>query len=769
MARPRVPTLARDLPVAAALTLLGIGVALSFDRVVAGSRWVPAVVAAAVLAHVVALAARAFGRGPLGTGIASGLTLLALLLVLAPSPGSPGSLLDAFGAGWRVVLDDPVPIRASDGVIVLAVLVVWVAAAVADQLAFHRGAALGAAAPGLIVVVWCVALGTRADQWVTILVFGITTVVFLALQHQALLARRRTRIGTRRLVDAPGLVAVGVLVGIVAVVLGVAGAGAIPDVDQPLVDVAGVGTDGGNRTYRTSVPPLLDVGDKLRETEVVEVFTVGADRPDYWRITALDQYQEIGGGQWTLTAEGDDAVGQGLDGPVPADALVQRYRIGPLGERWMPAAFEAVAVSDPDTLVVRASTTLVSGAEVVDGQRYTVRSSTPPTVLDAREREDAAGPVPKRLEEFTVLPPGVPDVVRTEAAQIAAGLESPLARAQALRDYFRDGSFTYDTSITLGDDIDATAQFLRDRRGFCVQFASTYSLMARAVGLPARIAVGFTPGTPDPVTGVYSVTNHDAHAWPEIWLAGVGWTHLFDPTPPSDGPGGSALPGEAPPTQTAPPEPGDPTDVPADTTPVTDPTTATVPSDTPDTTPGPTDDQNGGVTIEADAPSGSGSSWLLVLLVVVLVAVLAPLALVLARKTRRRAARRGASDPRVAIAGAWQEALDALHDHRVSSSNAETPLELARRIPDVAGAETSVPLSVLADAYTSTTYASDPPPPDRVRVAWAEVATLRRVLRSNDGTLARLRAAVSPETLSWGRRRAATVDASAARPHRTSP
>ncbi|MFO7590414.1 MAG: transglutaminaseTgpA domain-containing protein [Acidimicrobiia bacterium] len=611
MARPGVPTFVRDLPVTAALILLGISVAIAFDRVLAGGRWVPALVAAVVLAHLVALAGRAFGRGPLGTGIASGLTLLAFLLVLAPSPGSPGSLLDAVGAGWRVVLDDPVPIRATDGVIVLAVLVVWVAAALADQLAFHRGAALGAVAPGLIVVVWCVALGTRADQWVTILVFGATTVVFLALQHQALLARRRTRIGSGRLVDAPGLVAVGVIVGVVAVVLGVAGAGAIPDVDQPIVDVAGVGTDGGNRTYRTSVPPLLDVGDQLRDTEVVEVFTVGADRPDYWRTTALDQYQEIGGGQWTLTAEGDDAVGQGLDGPVPADALVQRYRIGPLGERWMPAAFEAVAVSDPDTLVVRASTTLVSAAEVVDGQRYTVRSSTPPTVLDAREQEDAARSIPKRLEEFTVLPAGVPEVVRTEAARVTNGLESPLARAQALRDYFRDGSFTYDTSIMLGDDVGATVQFLRDRRGFCVQFASTYSLMARAVGLPARVAVGFTPGVPDPETGIYSVTNHDAHAWPEVWLAGVGWTHLFDPTPPSDGPGGSALPGEVPPTEAAPPGPGDPTSVPGETTPATDPTTAPVPSDTPDTAPGPTDDQSGGVTIAADPPSGPGASWFL--------------------------------------------------------------------------------------------------------------------------------------------------------------
>ncbi len=754
-------TVTRDLPVAVALVLLSTSVALAFDRVVASGRWVLPLVAAALLAHLVGLAGRALAQSPVVAGTASGVTLLALLLVLAPSPGSPGSLVDAIGAGWRVALADPAPIRATDGVIILAVVVVWITAASADQLAFQRGAALGAVAPGLVVVVWCVALGVRADQWVTIGIFGVIVVVFLAIQHQALLDRRRTRIGTRRLVDAPGLVALGVLIGIVAVALGVAGAGAIPDVEKPLVDVAGVGTDTGNRTYRTSVPPLLDVGDKLRETAVREVFTVTANQADYWRITALDQYQDLGGGQWTLTAEGDNAVGQGLDGTVPGDALVQRYRIGQLGERWMPAAFEAVSVSDPATLFVRASTTLVSAADVVDGQRYTVRSKTPPVALDARQRGAADRPIPSRLQRYTVLPPEVPAVVRSEAERVTAGLTSPVDRAQALRDYFRDGSFTYDTTITLGDDIGATSQFLRDRRGFCVQFASTYALMARAVGLPSRIAVGFTPGTPDPATGAYSVTNHDAHAWPEVWFAGVGWTHLFDPTPPSDAPGGSALPNEVPPTEATPPGLGDPTSTPGATTPATDPTSVTSPSGTPDPNPTPGADQSGGVSIAADTTSNtSGGSFLLVVVLVLAVALLGPVALVLALKARRRGARRRASDPRVAISGAWQEALDTLTDHRVQSSAAETPFELARRLPDVAGAGTSEPLHALADVYTSTAYAADEPPRDRVRSAWAEVSMLRRALRTNEGVLARMRAALSPITL---RRQPSSVGWSARR------
>ncbi|TMQ13596.1 MAG: transglutaminase domain-containing protein, partial [Candidatus Rokuibacteriota bacterium] len=75
-------------------------------------------------------------------------------------------------------------------------------------------------------------------------------------------------------------------------------------------------------------------------------------------------------------------------------------------------------------------------------------------------------------------------------------------------------------------------------RSVCVQFASSFTAMARAVGLPARVAVGYTPGRYDSISGVYRVTSEDAHAWGEVWLAGVGWTR-FEPTPNSDLPGGT--------------------------------------------------------------------------------------------------------------------------------------------------------------------------------------------------------------------------------------
>jgi TgpA N-terminal domain/Transglutaminase-like superfamily/Domain of unknown function (DUF4129) len=733
----------REIPAVLALALVSVTVALAFARVLAGSSYLVPLIVAVLLAHGVALACRALGRGPVVEGLASAGAALVYAAVAVAGSVSPGRVVDVARAGWTVARADAVPIRATNGTILLAVFVVWGAAAIADQLAFRRAASIGAIGPGVIVVIWCTALGTHGDRWITVAAFGVAATIFLAVQHQLLLERHRTRIGRTHVIDAPRWIAIALIAGIVAVGLGVAGAGAVPDADKPLLHVNGLGDDTGNRSYRTSVPPLLDVGDKLRQGAPEDLFTVAAPRPDYWRITALDQYRSVGGGQWTLTAAGNDAVGEGLDESIPKDALPQDYRIGPLGERWMPAAYRPVHSSRSDTLVVRASSTLVTGAASVSNLHYKVISATPVTELTAAQHAATAGGVPSDLRPYTSLPADVPEIVRTTAAAVTAGIDNPADKAQALRDFFRNGSFTYDPNVQLGDDEAAVAQFLTDRRGFCVQFASTYALMARSVGLPTRVAVGFTPGTLDPATGRYVVTSHDAHAWPEVWLRGVGWTHLYDPTPPSSTlAGGSDLPGELPPASTTPgTNPNQqPTPTPAATTPDTTPSSSPAPT-TPATTPG------GGVNIQTNPPSSGGTPWLGLLAILVLLVVGAPVLIVLFLKARRRSRRRHATDPAVAITGAWREAIDALADHRVASSGSETPLELARRVPGVAGRATGPPLEEIADAYTTVRYGEHPLPAQRAEAAWDALDTLRGELSAADGLRARVRARLSPGTL----------------------
>src|SRR5206468_1301591 len=67
-----------------------------------------------------------------------------------------------------------------------------------------------------------------------------------------------------------------------------------------------------------------------------------------------------------------------------------------------------------------------------------------------------------------------------------------------------------------------------DKSGYCEQLAGTYAAMARAVGLPSRVTIGFTPG--DFKNGSFIVTGRQAHAWPEVFISGYGWV-AFEPTP----------------------------------------------------------------------------------------------------------------------------------------------------------------------------------------------------------------------------------------------
>ena len=138
----------------------------------------------------------------------------------------------------------------------------------------------------------------------------------------------------------------------------------------------------------------------------------------------------------------------------------------------------------------------------------------------------------------------MPTVIAGTAQQVVAdaGATTPYAQAEALRDYFW-ANYVYDLDVDPRDDTNAIASFISEKRGFCVQFASTYAVMARSLGIPSRVAVGFTPG--DRRDGVFHVQSHNAHAWPEIWLAGLGWTHLFDPTPPA-GSSGTTVSAAAP-------------------------------------------------------------------------------------------------------------------------------------------------------------------------------------------------------------------------------
>ncbi|OFX28550.1 MAG: hypothetical protein A2Z07_07730, partial [Armatimonadetes bacterium RBG_16_67_12] len=150
---------------------------------------------------------------------------------------------------------------------------------------------------------------------------------------------------------------------------------------------------------------------------------------------------------------------------------------------------------------------------------------------DAAVLRAADGSPPGFITERYLALPRVPDRVRALAERLVAGEPTVYDRVMAVNRHLWT-AYRYDLTIPHqrrpGDAVD---YFLfEERRGYCEQFASAMVVMLRSVGIPARLVTGYTPGTLNPITGLLEVRNSDAHAWVEVFFAGVGWVE-FEPTP----------------------------------------------------------------------------------------------------------------------------------------------------------------------------------------------------------------------------------------------
>ena len=321
---------------------------------------------------------------------------------------------------------------------------------------------------------------------------------------------------------------------------------------------------------------------------------------------------------------------------------------------------------------------------------------------------------------------------------MAAGAPTPYERAVALRDFFTGGAFTYDLDVPAGSSNRAMEEFLTIRRGFCQQFAGTYAAMARAVGLPSRVVVGFNPGTYDAATERFRVTDANAHAWVEVWLSGLGWT-LFEPTPAGTQPGatdpGIGLPAEA-----------DPSD-PAPTATTLAPRVASSPSALP-----PAAGTGGRVSVDAENDDGVGTPsrapWIVLGIVAI---VLVVLAIRLGRswvgRSRRRSRRRN-GPPRAAVVGAWAEALDRLDENGMPTARSDTPREVvagsAPRSTDQP--DTQAALRRLAEATDLALWSAVDPAPHDAEQAWSDLEVLEQSLRDHTPRSTRLRRSLARST-----------------------
>ena len=179
---------------------------------------------------------------------------------------------------------------------------------------------------------------------------------------------------------------------------------------------------------------------------------------------------------------------------------------------------------DPDTGTVY-------GRDVTSGSRtYTVTATEPRPTLAELDAARALAPGSPIQQQFTALPlldPRVTDRV----AEVTAGASTPYERVRSIQNFLtdRDNGFVYSLSTAPGTSGNDLVDFLQLRRGYCEQYAGAMAVMVRAAGVPARVALGYTPGT-EQDDGSRLITSDDAHAWVEVYFENLGWVP-FDPTP----------------------------------------------------------------------------------------------------------------------------------------------------------------------------------------------------------------------------------------------
>ena len=439
----------------------------------------------------------------------------------------------------------------------------------------------------------------------------------------------------------------------------------------------------------------MTIDQQLHERGTPQVLVrVTTNSAQYLRFTALDNFD---GNSFSLV-KSDAAPGKvdgrlssstpGISDQVSQTPVQDTISVLPtLAERYLPLPYSPVDVKISGIWQLSPSLrTVFSTSDTTAGKTFTVDSLVPNPSRDQLRANPAgydAATTPKATADALALdlavPGSVPSVVFKDEDQVIKGQKTAFDKLAALERWFTTPSvggfqYTLTPSPALSSGPAGIAQFLKFKQGFCEQFASVFTLMARHLGLPARVAVGFTPGEPDPTTpGSYDISTSDAHAWPEVWFSGAGWVR-FEPTPRS---GLAAftptyLATVTPPTTTKP-----------TAAPTTAPTTAPLKKPDADAVkPKP----EAAATVASSGSSLEGILVALVIVVVLLLLLSPALGRLLVRRRRVHAARVGAAPgaaPDEVAAGShalWSELMDTVRDVGVLLPNSETPRAIGRRL-----------------------------------------------------------------------------------------
>jgi transglutaminase-like putative cysteine protease len=524
-----------------AIVLIAVAVGFAFGRVFVGHAATYRLLAVGVASAVVAWS---FERRSLllATAVSAALLIVAIGVLVFPQTtwyGAPtletmrqvGHAATQVGEEARIQISPAPP---NPSLLLAAITAVWAAVFSCFALAFRAGSPLLSLVPPVALVAF-------ADSVLEDVIKPAYGVLFLIAALAVVFADSLRRIhgwgpvwsppGARnRLLPSAGRGARRVGAGVV--VLAAIAPIVVPGFgSKAVIDLSSINSD--NRVH---VSPLVQIGAILNQGEQVEVFQVQTDHPAYWRMVGLDQIDSTGA--WNPTPEQGVSIqpGQTLPGQTPVTsgtAINATFTAkNDLAFTTLPVAYQpSQLVSAEDSVTWFVNSQAMSVGEWPDkDSTYQVQSFYPtPTAGQLRSTTVASE------DEYpgeTQLPPDLPPEIEQLATEWTRGKTSDFDKIMAIQGRLHETDFAYDKTQTYEPTLQSLVQFLTvDKRGFCEQYASAMAVMLRTLGIPARVATGFTPGHRVGVsTDTYSVETSDLHAWVEVPFEGYGWLP-FEPTP----------------------------------------------------------------------------------------------------------------------------------------------------------------------------------------------------------------------------------------------
>ena len=715
-----------------ALALLGGVTGAVFGRVFLGTHPALRLAAAGVLAVTIAIL---MARRPLALSLlasAVGLLIALGLLVFpgstwwgVPGPGTLEAIFRSLDLVTQRAATEIAPASPLAPLMTASMMAVWSASTAAHALAIRSGSTVLPILPGAALLAFSGVVTEDPPRPGYVLLF--LAAAFAILFAQAMQRASAWGPGLRRKTVFSGRWArvVGVTAGVAAVIF----PGVLPGFARPAI------IELDKPDTRIGVSPIVDIRPSLLQNPVADLFWVAAERPAYWRMVVLDRFD---GRLWTASETGDAGkvpIGEAhvrfTEHNAPRErTLLQNVEIGQLATPWLPAAADpfSIALGDDQSARHDLRTGVIElDAETTEGMTYEIGSEQPWPSTRALNQLIPNNPLGD--PRYTALPPDLPPRIQEIAFDVTSGATTPLDEMLALQTYLR--SFTYDDRAEAGHGVDDMLHFLEDsRRGYCEQFAGTMAVLARTLGYPARVAIGFLPGERQE-DGRFRVTTSQVHAWPEVHFGDYGWLP-FEPTPGRSNPSAQYLlpralrgGGSGGPVGGAGGEPG----------------SATAVEQRESFQPLP------GALEPLGEPAGGRrqncSFWWPVGLVVIGIAFVVLLAAPPLKALARRIALTRAADGRPRILAAYNWLLSGAADLGLGRRVSETPAEFRERLR----ANANLPqdavdrISSLADRAL---YSRSTPPAGQGEEAVNAARTILRELRREAGLLRTLAAAIRP-------------------------